>query len=87
MCAVLDRLAHGPNFEHNARPPNSQGIHSRQLLSAWIRFFTTSNTSQISSGGLIGLDRIHLAEARYRLVAKEFTDVMAHAGVHFANGS
>jgi hypothetical protein len=88
LCAVLDRLAYRRNIELNARPdefpeyplpPEYNGLDTR--------YFTTDNTGNILTGGLIGLDGVHPTTCGYGLVAQEFINVMTDAGVEFAHGT
>ena len=87
MCAVLDRLAYRRNVELKAAP---DGITPYPLPNALTtldtRFFTASNDGAIETGGLIGLDGVHPTTCGYGIVAQEFINVMASAGVSFPNG-
>jgi hypothetical protein len=88
MCAVLDRLAYRRNVELDARPAEFDEYPlPPELAGLDTRFLTTDNTGRIRSGGLIGLDGVHPTTAGYSLVAKEFIQVMADAGVGFKNGA
>jgi hypothetical protein len=88
MCAVLDRLAYRRNVELGAMPPGWDPYPLPAVYGGLdTRFFTTDDQGKVTAGGLIGLDGIHPTTAGYGIVAQEFVNVMASAGVRFANGT
>lgn len=87
LCAVLDRVAFRRNVELGAAPdwvtpyplpPGYEGFDTR--------FLTTDASGHLRSGGLFGLDGTHPTTAGYGIVAWEWIQVMADAGVDFSTG-
>jgi hypothetical protein len=88
LCAVLDRLAVRRNDELNARPAEFAPYPLPEAYSGLdTQFFTTDDAGMVQTGGLIGLDGIHPTTAGYGIVAQEFINVMAGAGVEFEKGT
>jgi hypothetical protein len=87
LCAVLDRLATRRNVELGAAPPwvtpypLPPGYEGFDTL-----FLTTDTDGRLLQGGLFGLDGTHPTTAGYGIVASEWIQVMAGAGVDFSTG-
>lgn len=87
ICAVLDGLAYRRNHELNAKPASVTPYPLPAALDGLdTRFFKTDAAGAVDSGGMIGLDGVHPTTCGYGVMAQEFMNVMAVAGVEFPNG-